>query len=158
MKRILLIAVMVFALHLPALAQDEPTQEMPTDAPTVEVTPIPNEPTSPVEGPARDRTETVLTVTNIVLGTVAVLFGAMIVALVRPQWQSQSPFAQDILKVLVMKLLEEGDRRAALTKTTLDDVSMGELRKVWQDIIAEEVQKAMDVKAIPSYEELTAQG
>jgi hypothetical protein len=134
MKRLLLIVAVVFALHLPALAQDDATPT-PEQTPIVTETPAPEQP--PAEEPARDRSETVITVALIVVSIVAVVFGSQVVMLARVAYMGQSPLVQEFIRLNSTRLLTELDRRAALTETKLDDEALAEIRRIVKEIVAE---------------------
>jgi hypothetical protein len=135
----LVLLVCVFLLALPGLmiAQD-------SDTPTPEPTPIVTEtPAPPVEEPtpeepARDRSETVITIALIVVGTLTVLFGTQLLVLARSAFTSQSPLVQEIVRMNSTRVLDELDRRAAATPSKLDDEAVAEIRRLVLQIIAEQ--------------------
>jgi hypothetical protein len=168
LKRIVLIGLTVFVLHLPAIAQDEtptaeptieatvtdaPATEAPTLEPTAEPTPVP----PPPDPEPTDNSTIIINGLLIALVVVFVFAGGMFIVLFRTILKVVPTYLQPVVRDVTLRGLDELGRRVRETPDTLDDelfrIIDERMRKVLDEemptIINEAVAKAMVATKYP---------
>jgi uncharacterized membrane protein len=149
MKRLTFIALLLtlFSFAVPALfAQD--TAEVLAAAPTVEVTPAPTEAPPPAEmpdpipGTDYSLVQVVIIALAVLLLGVIAIFGVTVVQFSRNAINTLPPWAVDLLRKSATPLLDQLDLLTDIPGTQLDDQARAELRKLINDILAENALRA----------------
>lgn len=139
MKRTLLIALLMLLFIVPAFAQDI-TAEPP--APTEEVTPVPTEPPAempdPIPGTDYSLVQIVIIMLAVLLLGVIAIFGVTVVQFSRNALNTLPPWAIDLLRKNAPSLLDQLDLVADVPGTALDDNARAALRKLIEEILAQQ--------------------